>query len=100
MMTRVCDTHPKTKFLVYTKRYEFDLEHACANLSVIYSRWPGLPFPDTLAHKAQAHYEDDKTTTLEREGASPCPGSCAQCKKCWALATGNSNKGHVLFHAH
>lgn len=97
MMCRVANAYPDTAFLVYTKRYEFDLEHDCANLSVIYSRWPGLPFPDKLAHKAQAHYEDEDSTTAGTSSPTQCPGSCVSCSLCWKLASRN---GSVLFRKH
>jgi hypothetical protein len=95
MMVRVAIAHTGTKFLVFTKKYELDLEHKRPNLSVIYSRWPGLPFPKELKGEVQAHFEDgDQYTYDAMDDFVACPGSCKKCSRCW------SPRGSVLFVKH
>jgi hypothetical protein len=100
MMVRIADANPKTRFLAFTKRYEFDLECDCLNLSVVYSRWPGYAFPDHLKDKGQAHFTDGDDTSLEPEDeADACPGSCVKCSKCWVIGLG-MKAGNVSFTKH
>lgn len=94
MMVRVAKRNPGTLFLAFTKRYCLNLEHDAENLSVIFSRWPGLEFPAALSDKPQAHFVNGDQTTLEITDDVPdCPGCCVHCSSCWR---GKS----VTFHKH
>ncbi len=97
MMDDVAVDHPGTEFLAYTKRYELDTSNHASNLSVVYSRWPGYPFPEHLADKPQAHFEHGLVSSMDAGADSrPCPGSCRDCNICWKLRSGRS----ILFTKH
>jgi hypothetical protein len=84
MVERVAKRHGATHFLVFTKRYELNLEHDARNLSVMYSRWPGMDFPEHLKDKPQAHFEDGDVHTYDTvDDFVVCPGSCKDCSSCW-----------------
>ncbi len=98
MMKRVARANPSVRFLVFTKKYELNLRHTLPNLSVLLSRWPGIPFPKRLRNRSQAHFTDgDQATGVNDRRVSKCSGTCKNCDVCWALeATG----GSVLFEKH
>ena len=94
MMVRVAKQHATTHFLAFTKRYELDLSHDARNLSVMFSRWPGMEFPDHLKDEPQAHFEDGDEHTYEAgDDFIVCPGSCKECDSCW-------HRCPVLFQKH
>lgn len=110
---------PRTRFLVFTKRYVWwnalyargipadwlpygehtrhsGLRSWPANLSVVFSAWPGFPlrsedrFPIAWTHLS--HGPDPRMPTDARE----CSGSCENCQLCWDAQPGQ----HVYFHQH
>jgi hypothetical protein len=97
MIMDVAEYFPDTRFLVFTKNYGVLMDQVPDNLSVVYSRWPGIPFPSELMAQPQAHYTDgDITTALKGTKSTQCPGSCSECKLCWNLHDGEA----VMFHKH
>ena len=102
MIISIAADYPQTQFLVFTKQYELRLGHDVPNLSIVYSRWPGLEFPAELRDQPQAHFEDGVVSTVDTDDTdiTPCSGSCKHCSLCWLLGQGGGNLGHVLFHKH
>lgn len=102
---RVASRFPTVKFLVFTKKHHhvnavvaeekakgFDLP---ANLSVVFSAWPGLQFENP--HGLPVAYMQDGTETRVPANAIECPGQCDSCGMCWSLASIGRD---VVFHAH
>jgi len=94
-MIFLAESHPKVKFLAFTKRYEFnryftDLPY---NLSIIISAWPGMRLPST---KLPIAFMQDGTEKRVKN-AIPCPGNCETCGMCWELKNINKN---VVFKKH
>jgi hypothetical protein len=80
--------HPDTRFLVFTKRYQWadDLRRARPwprNISVILSAWPGYRLDNP--HGLPVAWMQDGTETRVPDDALPCPGSCEGCGMCWSL---------------
>ena len=96
-MRRACLDIPETKFLCFTKRFQFDFKHLPSNLQVVLSMWPGMDLPGPeLAHMSRAWCRDG-TETRVPETAIECPGGCDGCGACWGL----SQKGlDVVFDLH
>lgn len=73
---------PKTKFLVFTKRYDYDYRNKPENLQVILSTWPGVPLPENT-DLPWAWLEGDDRRSKNRPHFV-CPGGCTNCEhKCW-----------------
>jgi len=86
---------PKTKFLIFTKRYAFiDPRSIPSNFRVILSMWPGIPYPPArLRGFSRAYVEGCKVDARMKE-AYNCHKKCDECFKCWGL------KGDVQFKIH
>lgn len=92
---------PETKFLAFSKRYEFLLEygkqHIPGNLKLVVSMWPGLKVPDGLERFPTAWMRDCRAPDKRiPKAAKECPGKCATCGLCWKLPAGKS----VVFARH
>lgn len=86
---------PATKFLAFTKRYEFDYSNLSPNTSIVFSVWPGLALPEDQTMPRA--YMDDGTDGRIPLDAMPCPGNCTVCGACWELAQRGIN---VVFKKH
>jgi hypothetical protein len=105
MIKRIAIQNPETKFMTYTKHYEYDFTgiEDIDNLVIIISRWPGYKMPDNLKDMPQAHFISKcglvcSMTEEERKDdrSIPCPGSCKDCSVCWDL----DNNESVIFTEH
>ena len=74
--------NPKTKFLIFTKQYEFIPEKytISKNLSIIYSAWPGLELPDK--NYPVAWYDDGTDDRIPKK-VFHCKNNCSKCYFCW-----------------
>ena len=99
-IVKVASVCKKTKFLIYTKRYELaDYKHP-KNLQIIFSVWPGMEVSQELAINKPMSWVDDKITpviSLKDKKPFYCKGHCADCRLCWKLS---SLKKDVIFHQH
>lgn len=116
MMRHVACLFTSTKFMAFTKRYDwllsFDPHHNGAtppNLRLIASAWPGLPIPLTRLeyagvpvawvapkHKRLMSAAAEHGYRVPRS-AVPCPGRCDRCGHlCWHLRPDQ----HVVFGEH
>jgi hypothetical protein len=89
-MIRLAYLLPDTKFLAYTKRYEFEWDnflHIPKNIVFVMSCWPGYPLPDNNFPK---FWVQNGREYRIPENAVPCPGSCESCRICWDLKKGES----------
>lgn len=91
MMMRIALKFPKTRFVVFTKRYELywvlpgTWREQPANLTVLWSAWPGWPMPWEEEREARgvegvAWIEGDERVP---KGTERCKGSCLECRGCW-----------------
>ena len=97
MMRIIAELHPKTKFLAFTKRYEYDYSDLPENLCIVFSAWPGLDMPSVKGISV-AYMRDEKDLDKRiPDDALECPGNCETCGACWGL----SKKGiDVAFNKH
>ena len=115
MMIRHAREFPNTKFLAFTKRYEFfghfvqrqgfkwyprDFLGIPDNLTIILSRWNTWKatafydnrkeYPESeIVFKTEHTPEEDKNQFL-------CPGECEGCRRCWGMKPGQT----VMFEEH
>lgn len=101
-MFRVARKNLETRFLCFTKRYEWIVEKQDLippNLCLVLSTFPGVKQPKHNLHIA--FYQNGKETRVNlkqyRDNTTVCTTSCYECKICWYL---NDNKKHVLFYHH
>ena len=98
-MKSIAVEFPETKFLAFTKRYEFDYSNLPSNLSIVFSAWVEKPLPEEMpkdihiAWVRDAHHLDNRIPKTAIE----CPGFCESCGMCWNLKT---IKRDVVFHKH
>ena len=81
--------HPKTRFLLFTKKWTALREipfFALRNCSPVPSGWTGCEIPQDIADGYRCAWCDDGKETRIPEDAILCPGSCAECKACWKLS--------------
>lgn len=98
MWIRVITRHPRTQFLAFTKQVDIIrpyLDKLPANLSLVWSAWPGVPVPRDVRRSLPVAWMQDGTETRVKKDAIQCPGNCETCARCWALS-GND----VVFHKH
>jgi hypothetical protein len=96
-LKRTAAKFPKTKFLVFTKRYQWVAECRVpkpVNLSIVLSAWPGYELwnPERLpvAWMIPRNGEEPRCPS----GALECPGNCETCGACFGLDR------DVAFHQH
>jgi len=92
--------HPRTQFLMFTKRWDMLHGETRPNLHIIISRWPGDQEPRSPGpadNYAQAWVQDPKNPDARIPAdAYKCPGSCMDCKYCFHAVP----KQNVVFHIH
>lgn len=88
-MVELCRETPDTTHLVFTKRYDLDLDisNLPKNLHLFLSEWPGIEIPEKYSSLRVAHFE----TPIGHE----CNGECTGCMFCF-----KEEDGDVYFHAH
>ena len=100
MWLRVIRSHPGTRFLAFTKRYDLfaaiEREVLPENFRLVLSAWPGVEMPSALLGYYPVAYMQDGRETRVPADAMPCSGNCSACAKCWDLSGGQS----VVFHKH
>jgi len=91
--------HPKTKFLAFTKRYEFNYNNVPENLSIVFSMWPSINIPAGRKRgvSGYAWFQDGTETRYNKENTIECPGNCEFCGMCFNLA---KVKKDVVFYKH
>ena len=95
-MIRVAEALPGTRFLVFTKRYDWVKGvQFPKNVSMVLSAWPGLPLPKTSL--PIAFMCDESNPDPRIKNALSCPGGCESCAKCWLLQRLQKN---VVFPLH
>ncbi|MDY6957569.1 MAG: hypothetical protein SVK08_00295 [Halobacteriota archaeon] len=88
-MKDVCRQTPDTVHLIFTKRYDLDLDVSDLppNLRLFLSEWPGIDVPDKFKHIRRAHFE----TPIGKK----CSGACKECMFCF-----DETEGDVYFKKH
>lgn len=88
MWFRIAKNHPHTRFLAFTKQFDFireipffDLE----NFSLVLSGWTGVNIPDDLRTYYRCAWCDDGIETRIPSDSLECPGNCETCGMCWNL---------------
>lgn len=75
---------PKTKFLLYTKRYDlFSAGDLSSNLSIVFSVWPYMKLPE-MSEMPRAFLSCDPKVKYARNPVK-CVGKCDSCYYCWKL---------------
>lgn len=92
---------PETKFMAFTKRYDWAWDARKTlpfNLQLVLSGWPGLTIPaEYKKHFPTAWMRDPKDPDPDiPENAVTCDGGCDKCGLCWLLRPGQS----VVFDKH
>jgi len=95
MVVIIARNFPETKFLIFTKRYDWFKGRLPANLSVVFSCWPGLELPKSRS--IPRAYMQDGTETRVNGSELECPGNCETCGMCWSLKKAGKN---VVFEKH
>jgi hypothetical protein len=97
-MVALASKHINTRFLAFTKQYEIVNNYTGslpANLTLIFSAWPGLNFDNPKS--LPIAYMQDGTESRVPENAIECPGNCEMCGMCWQLPQIGKD---VVFHKH
>lgn len=86
MWARVAAANPRTNFLAFTKQWDMirGIEFP-ENFSMVLSSWPGTTIPEDLRELYSVAWLDDGSEDVPAD-AIECPGNCATCGVCWALA--------------
>lgn len=98
MWLRVIRSHPGTQFLAFTKQVSVItpyLDQLPANLSLVWSAWPGTPVPRHIRKALPVAWMQDDTERRVPASAMTCPGNCETCGRCWTL-----NGSDVVFRKH
>jgi hypothetical protein len=104
MMCHIAEMNPKTKFLAFTKQYDYAGLAVPENLQLIFSRWPGCMPWYALGHIGgerqfirEAWLSDPKKVDvyMPMKNMHRCPGSCKDCKVCF-----NKGKQDIIFDIH
>jgi len=80
----IAQSNPKTKFMAYTKRHEFNFKGRPRNLAILFSYWPG--WGDTKSaskNKCRMSFMQDGTEQRVTGNEYVCSGTCENCKVCW-----------------
>lgn len=95
-MVELANEFPQTRFLAFTKRHTLDYSARPANLSIVFSMWPGMPVPIAPKGIQIAWMKDDREDRIPA-GSIECPGKCENCMMCWSLPEIGRD---VYFHKH
>jgi hypothetical protein len=81
-MYEAVDENPKTRFLCFTKMFDFDYGGKPNNIQILFSMWPGMPVPDGHAGFRYAWVQDGTEKRIPKT-AKKCSGSCVDCDTCF-----------------
>jgi len=103
LVQNVILNHPKIKFLMFTKRYEWVNEwlnnnKKPKNFNIVFSAWDKswkFENPYNLPVSYVDFKDSDINPTIPEDGFQ-CTGHCSTCFKCWYL----KNNESVVFHQH
>lgn len=90
-MIEIAIQYPKTKYLCFTKMFNFNYHNVPKNLAVKFSVFPSMAIPKT---KLSIAWMQDGTEKRISKSAIKCSESCANCKSCW------NSKRDVIFLKH
>lgn len=99
-MKQVALACPKTRFMVFSKRYHLHSQTWPKNLQVNFSSHPDMEMPqEVIDNHPIAWMNDGLEPRIETVGKKPflCLGHCADCRKCWNLTR---LKRDVIFNVH
>lgn len=100
-MKKVASVFPKTRFLVFTKKYGINTDDLPGNLTIVFSTWPNLKIPEKIKRSFPIAWMEDGTQKrrIQENAKMPfvCMGDCRLCKVCWFL---NERKHDVIFPKH
>ncbi len=89
-MMKFCEEFPETKFLIFTKRYDWvnqwlENHERPVNTTILFSAWPGYKMDNY--HKLPVAWMRDEENLDGRIplNAIECPGGCEDCGMCWNL---------------
>ena len=88
---------PECRFLAFTKMFSLDYGNVPANLSIVFSMWPGMRKPRARCGVAGFAWVQDGTESRIPSSTITCPGSCENCGMCWEI---HKLGGHVVFDVH
>lgn len=83
----LCAGFPDTKFLLFTKRYDwFEKLRSTipSNLQVVFSMWNNYG-PETTDYPRAWMLDPKNPDTRIPKTALACPGNCETCNACWSL---------------
>jgi len=90
-MKTIAKSHPDTKFLCFTKRFDLSYSGKPKNLAIVFSMYPGMKAPRKKMRRA---WMQDGTEHRIPKNAIECSGHCDTCNACWDLPS------DVYFHKH
>jgi hypothetical protein len=86
-MVEIASFHP-TQFLAYTKQHDLDFSGLPANLTVVFSMWPGM---DTVERNMPLAWVADAREDRVPADAFKCIDDCPVCGfRCWHMERGES----------
>lgn len=94
-MFRIALEFPNVRFLAFTKMYHLDYTDKPANITIVFSAWPGQPIENKWNFPVS--WVQDGTETRIPDNAMECPGNCGNCGACWELPKLGRD---VFFHIH
>lgn len=90
----VARANPKTRFLAFTKQYNFDYSNCPKNMKIIFSMWPGYAWLLEDGMRRAWLYDPHWVDHRIPKKVFKCKDSCETCKYCW------NGKGDVVFMKH
>lgn len=101
MWKRVIIAHSRTRFLVFTKQFDYIRQCSLLNIdncSPVLSGWTGCEIPQDLIDMGyRVAWCDDGEEDRIPDDALACPGNCDSCGMCWNLYSIGRD---VKFHKH
>lgn len=100
-MCGLAEAMPETKFMAFTKRYDWAWEarkRLPFNLQLVLSAWPGVTIPGKYKRRFPVAWMRDPKDPDKRipKSAVTCDGGCDKCGMCWVLKPGRA----VVFDKH
>ena len=83
LWAQLATDYPDTKFLAFTKAFDFDYSQVPSNLQIVFSMWIGME--DTAPNGPRAWLQDGTETRIP-SNALECAGHCEGCNMCWHLS--------------
>lgn len=83
LIVEIAKRYPDTKFLCFTKAFDYVSGRTPENLSIVLSLFPGMTLPKRLARFPVAFSGPQEGKRSKK--ALECSGSCENCHMCWHL---------------